>query len=473
MVLTTYFERTLPVVVQIDEEKREECGIVGIYSKKGTNVALPLYRALIALQHRGQDAAGFAVLNDKKITLHRGVGMVDQIFTPEDIKAVGHIGIGHTRYPTIGECRLCDVQPTIFQGVATAHNGHIANYNELKKQLTASGYTFDSTVDSEPIAYILHESKDIEKGIMAVMNRAEGSFSDAVIMQNKLIVFRDQHAIRPLVWGENDDFVCFASETVALDINNIPYKGVVRGGERIIVQGNGKLDRKQIVPEQPRHCMFEYVYFARPDSVLNDVGVYEARRKLGKELAKEAPVKADVVVAIPDTSRPAAASYAAELGLPCEEGLIKNRYIGRTFIMPNQEKRVDAVRLKLNPLRDIIQGKRVVLVDDSIVRGTTLKEIVALVRSAGAVEVHLRITCPPVKAPCFYGVDMSTYSELIANKKTVDEIRKYLDADSLHYISITGLKRALNLPVCTGCLDEGYPTKYVKELAAKVKLEEM
>lgn len=467
--MTTHFEKK-PLN---DEEKREECGIVGIYSKKAVNVAPLLYRALVALQHRGQDAAGFAVFDGTQITLHRGVGMVDQVFTPEDIKAVGHLGIGHTRYPTIGECRSCDVQPTVFQGVATAHNGHIANYNDLKKQLEASGYKFDSTVDSESIAYILHENVEIEKGIMEVMRRAEGSYSEAVIIQNKLVVFRDLHAIRPLVWGENDDFVCFASETVALDINNIPYKGVVHGGERIIVQDGGKLDRKQLAPEQPRHCMFEYVYFARPDSILNGKGVYEARRKLGKELAKEAPVKADVVVAIPDTSRPAAASYAAELNIPCEEGLIKNRYIGRTFIMPNQEKRVDAVRLKLNPLKDVIQGKRVVLVDDSIVRGTTLKEIVALVRSAGAKEVHLRITCPPVKAPCFYGVDMSTYSELIANKKTVDEIRKYLDADSLHYISITGLKRALDLPLCTGCLDEDYPTKYVKDVAAKVKLEEM
>ncbi|VVC04442.1 Glutamine--fructose-6-phosphate aminotransferase [isomerizing] [Candidatus Bilamarchaeum dharawalense] len=472
MVTTTYFDQKRFSSWET-EEKREECGIVGIYSKKGTDVAPYLYRALIALQHRGQDAAGFAVFDGKKIEPHRGVGMVDQIFNHKDIDAKGYIGIGHTRYPTIGECRLCDVQPTVFQGVATAHNGHVANYDELKKQLEHVGYTFDSTVDSEPIAYMLHENKEIDRGVTEVMKRAQGSFSDAAIFQNKLIIFRDPHAIRPLVWGENEELICFASETVALDINNIPYKGVVKGGERIIVQENGTLDRKQIVPEQPRHCMFEYVYFARPDSILNERGVYQARRKLGEFLAKEAPVDADVVVAVPDTSRPAAASYAATLGLPCEEGLIKNRYIGRTFIMPNQEKRVGAVKLKLNPLKDIIEGKRIVLVDDSIVRGTTLKEIVALVRGAGAIEVHLRITCPPVKAPCFYGVDMSTYGELIANKKTVDEIRKYLNADSLHYISIEGLKKAINLPLCTGCLNEDYPTKYVKELAAKTKNEEM
>jgi amidophosphoribosyltransferase len=233
--------------------------------------------------------------------------------------------------------------------------------------------------------------------------------------------------------------------------------------------GETKIDRRQVLGEKPRHCMFEYAYFARPDSVLNDVSVYEARRRLGRILAKEAPVKADVVVAVPDTSRPAAASYAAELNLPCEEGLIKNRYIGRTFIMPSQEKRTGAVKLKLNPLKNVIDGKRVVLVDDSIVRGTTLKEIVALVRSVGAREVHIRIPCPPVKAPCFYGVDIPTYKELIANRKTVEEIRKYLNADSLHYISIDGLKDALKLSLCTGCLNEDYPTKYVKELAEKTK----
>jgi amidophosphoribosyltransferase len=207
--------------------------------------------------------------------------------------------------------------------------------------------------------------------------------------------------------------------------------------------------------------------------MLNGVGVYEARQRLGRILAKEAPVNGDVVVPVPDTSRPAAASYASVLNLPCEEGLIKNRYIGRTFIMPNQEKRVGAVKLKLNPLKSVVDGKRVVLVDDSIVRGTTLKEIITLVRGSGAKEVHVRITCPPVKAPCFYGVDMSTYKELIANKKTVDKIRRYLNADTLHYISIAGLKSALGLPICTGCLDEGYPTKYVKELAEKIKAEEM
>ncbi len=456
-------------VTSYSDEKGEECGVLAIYSKKGKNVAPLLYRGLIALQHRGQDAAGFAVHDGKGIQIRRGVGLVDQIFEPGDIALEGDLGIGHTRYPTIGKCRICDVQPSIKDNIATAHNGHIANYEVVKKDLEGKGYSFTSTVDSEPVLYVLYDIKDAELGAKKVMETFEGSFSDVVIMDDKLYVFRDPHAIRPLVWGENEDFICFASETVALDVNNIPYKGDVTGGEFITVEKGEIASRKQLVEKEKKHCMFEYVYFSRPDSIINGVEVYEARTRLGEVLAQESPVKADVVVPVPDTSRTAAVSFARSLGLPYEEGLIKNRYIGRTFIMPSQEQRINAVKLKLNPLKSVVDGKSVVLIDDSIVRGTTLKEIVRLVRRSGAKEVHLRITCPPVKAPCFYGVDMPTYTELIANKKTIEEIREYLDADSLNYISVEGLKKAVGLSICNGCLTEEYHSEYVRNLAKEEK----
>ncbi len=457
------------VLSPYSEEKGEECGVVAIYSKKGKDIAPLIYRALIALQHRGQDAAGFAVHDGKGLRARRGIGLVEQVFRPADIALKGDLGIGHTRYPTIGECRMCDVQPSVHGNIAIAHNGHIANYDDLKRELEGKGHRFTSTVDSEPAMYILHEKKDPEAAVRSIMERFEGSYSNAAIVNGKLIVFRDPHALRPLVWGENEDFICFASETVALDINGIPYKGDVKGGELVIVEKGAIASRKQLVEEKRKHCMFEYVYFSRPDSTINGRGVYESRARLGEILAEEAPVKADVVVPVPDTSRTAAASFAKASGLDYEEGLIKNRYIGRTFIMPEQEKRITAVRLKLNPLRAVVERKSVVLVDDSIVRGTTLKEIVRIVRGSGAKEVHLRITCPPIRAPCYYGVDMPTYKELIANKKDVDEIKEYLGADSLSYISIEGLKKAIGLPLCTGCLNEEYHTDYVRNLAAEEK----
>jgi len=454
------------------EDKKEECGMVGVKSKRGKSVVPILYNALIALQHRGQDAAGFAALCEGgKIEERKGIGLVREIFKEEDLELDGVVGIGHTRYPTTGRCDMCDVQPTIYSGIAVSHNGHIANYNAIKARFVKMGRNYTSTVDSEPIAMLLDEKRKegAEKAVRHVMETLDGGYSDSAIFESKLLVFRDPHAIRPLVWGENEDFILFASETVALDINNIPYKGVVGPGEMVIVDETGNRKQKTINAKEPRYCMFEYVYFSRPDSVINDRAVYDVRKKLGEKLAKEHPVKADVVVPVPDTSRQAAQSFAEALGLKLEEGLIKNRYIGRTFIMPTQNVRAESVKLKLNPVREVLAGKSVVLVDDSIVRGTTLREIVKLVRKAGAKEVHLRITCPPIKAPCFYGVDMSTYSELIANDKSVEEIKEYLDADSLGYISISGLKKAIGLPVCAGCLDEDYPTPEGKRLAKERK----
>jgi amidophosphoribosyltransferase len=303
------------------------------------------------------------------------------------------------------------------------------------------------------------------------MATLDGSYSDVAIIDGKLAVFRDPHAIRPLVWGENERFISFASESCALDVNDIPYKGEVNGGE-LVIQGS-KTERIDLGKKEIRHCMFEYVYFSRPDSIINGKEVLGVRKRLGEELAKEHPARADIVIAVPDTSRTAAESYARALNIPVEEGLIKNRYIGRTFIMPSQEKRSGNVRLKLNPVRSQIEGRRVVLIDDSIVRGTTLKEIVRMVRDAGAKEVHVRITCPPLKAPCFYGVDMKSYSELIAHGKSVSEVAKFLGADSLGHLSLEGLRKAIGLPICTGCLNEDYITPVARRLARERKDENL
>lgn len=453
-------------------EKREECGVIGIYSKKGRPVAPSLYRALIALQHRGQDAAGFAVFDNGTYTTRKGLGFVSEIFNEEDQKILGNPGIGHTRYPTTGRCLLIDVQPVNGARIVVSHNGHISNYWLLRKELEVGGENITSQVDSELIMLLLQRkiNDGLEAAVRYAMERLDGAYSVVGMYDGKLFAFRDRHAIRPLVYGENEEWIAICSESAALDINNIPYKGEVKGGELVIIDEND-MQRRQLYNEERHHCMFEYVYFARPDSIINGRWVYEVRKRLGAALAEEHPVKADLVIAVPDTSRTAAQVFAEKTGIMYDEGLIKNRYIGRTFIMPNQEKRSDAVKLKLNPVKKMIEGKRVVLIDDSIVRGTTLREIVNIVRAAGAKEVHLRITSPPIKAPCFYGVDMSTYTELIANRKNVEEIRQFLGADSLGYLSIERLRQAIDLPICTGCLNEAYPTPYARELAAQRKME--
>lgn len=456
-----------------DDEKIEHCGVVGVYSKKGENVAPLLYKAMIALQHRGQDAAGFVVWDkDLGFTEKKGVGFVSDIFKDSDLAVNGGVGIGHTRYPTTGLCLISDVQPFNNKNIAVSHNGQISNYKAVHGEMERRGFKFVSTVDSEVIVYSLHEKleegKTIEEAVKHLMETLDGAYSITALMESTLVAFKDPNGIRPLVWGENDDFVMFASETVALDVNGIQLKGDLNGGELAIVR-NGKTEIKKLASAQPGACMFEYVYFSRPDSRLNGKSVMEVRKNLGKELAKEHPAQADIVIEVPDSARTAAAAYAEALGMRYGEGLIKNRYVGRTFIMPNPEKRVDAVRLKLNPVRETVSGKRVVLVDDSIVRGTTIREIVSLIRNAGAKEVHVRITCPPIRAPCFYGIDMSTYKELAAHTKTVPQIGKMIGVDTIGYLSIDGLKRAIGLPLCTGCLDEGYPTPYAKKLADEQK----
>ncbi len=451
---------------------KEKCGIAAIALEKKENIAYSLYNCLLSIQHRGQDAAGISVYNEGIIMTNRGMGLVTEAFTKKDLKSDGLIGIGHNRYPTTDRCKIEEVQPIEHEDISLAHNGHITNYLELKKELEKSGYKFKSGSDSEALVYLIHkglaDGKSLNETVKTLMEKTIGAYSVVGLVGGKLIVFRDPHGIRPLVYGKRGKDLCFASESVALEINGFEYVGQVEGGELIIVE-NSKIERKKLIEKRIRNCMFEYVYFSRPDSKINDKLVNNMRKNLGEQLAEEHPIKADVVIPVPDSSRTSAISFAKKLGMNYDEGLIKNRYIGRTFIMFTQAKRKDAVRRKLNPIKDIISGKKVVLVDDSIVRGTTMKEIVKMVKNAGAKEIHLRITCPPIKAPCFYGVDMSTYEELIANNKTIEEIKTYFEVDSLGYLSLGGLKKALGKDLCTGCLNEDYFSKYVNNVARETK----
>jgi len=465
---------------------KEECGVVGLFinsnskTKEKITISEMIYNGLISIQHRGQDSCGFVVKNKSKEMIRKiGLGLVSEVFKKEDLTIDGDIAIGHTRYPTTGRCKIEDVQPIVYKNISLAHNGHISNYFDLRKEYEKIGYSFVGTVDSEPLLYIidyeLKNGKNIEEAIKKIMKKVVGSYSVVAIIDGNLVIFRDPHSIRPLVYGsDKNGNYCFGSESVVLDINGFEYGGSVDGGEVIIVNGKNenKIIKKTLLKKSRKNCMFEYVYFSRPDSIINNLSVNKIRKKLGEELAKEHPTDADVVVPVPDTSRTAALSYAKKEGIPYEEGLIKNRYIGRTFIMNNQEKRKNAVRRKLNPIKEVINEKRVVLIDDSIVRGTTMKEIVKMVRKEGAKEIHLRITSPPIISPCFYGVDMPTYNELLANKKNINEIKEYLDVDSLGYLSINGLKNVLGEHICTGCINGEYFSDYVDSLAKQEKDKE-
>lgn len=467
----------------ISDALHEECGVIGIFSFSSKDISPLLYRSLISLQHRGQDSAGISVQNNGRINTHKGLGMVSDIFTPEILESLsGSIGIAHVRYPTIGAGGPEDAQPFVSNealgSIALAHNGNIANYGYRREILEKSGHKFCSTCDADLIlaefAKILNDNDgDIFRSVSKVFEDLDGSYSVCAITEDgRLVVFRDPNAIRPLCFGQNEDFIMFASESVALDINSIPLKGDVLPGEVLIISKDG-IEKKVVAAKTAkRHCMFEYVYFSRPDSVQQGRLVYDVRRELGRKLAKAAPVDADIVVAVPDTSRPAAIGYSEQSGLAVVEGLIKNRYIGRTFIMPSQGERLEAVRLKLNAVKQLVDGKRIVLIDDSIVRGTTSGPIVKLLRDAGAKEIHLRIACPPVKAPCFYGVDIPTFDELIAAKKSVDEICRSTGADSLYYLSIDDLVDSIGMKkeeLCLGCLNSDYPTEFGKKISKMIK----
>ncbi|MFH1663260.1 MAG: amidophosphoribosyltransferase [archaeon] len=456
------------------------CGIIGIISKQ--DVLSDVFIGMLSLQHRGQDSAGILSF-DKKMKLIKKEGLVGSIFTEKELAELkANTAIGHTRYPTIGSDFSSDAQPFMVSKpfeIGMAHNGNITNYFDLKKELNTKTHCVLSSCDVEVVlnvfAQSLPEKFSVEAlfdAVKKVFGKVKGSYSVVVLIKDKgLLAFRDPHAIRPLIMAEKEvngiKSVGFASESLSLTSTGYKLIRDINAGEAVFVDSNLNIVSKILANEKPSHCMFEWVYFSGAESIIDNLEVYTARINLGKELAeawKKTGLKADVVIPVPDTSRTAASKLAEEINIPYREGLIKNRYIGRTFIMASQEKRENGVRLKLNPVQSEINGKNIILVDDSIVRGTTSKKIVKLLKDNGAKKVFFLSTCPPIISPCFYGVDMPSKKELIASRLSVEEIRKEINADFLLYNSIDSLKKALERnDLCMACLTGNYPVPIPKQ----------
>jgi amidophosphoribosyltransferase len=455
------------------------CGVFGIRSDE-RDVARLAYFGLFALQHRGQESAGIAVSQAGRITTLRDMGLVAQVFNEEKLQALpGLVAIGHTRYSTTGSARWENTQPVLHHGperrVALGHNGNLTNASELRDELTGAGVRQHSSSDTEVIATLLaREPGSLAEAVASTMEHLEGAYSVAAVSDDTLVAFRDPHGIRPLELGRIGDDWVVASESCALDLIGADWVREVQPGEVVWVDDDG-LHAVQAVPQRRGAlCIFEHVYFARPDSRVGGVAVHGARVRMGMLLAEEAPVAADLVMPIPDSGTPAAIGYAKRSGIPYEEGLIKNRYVGRTFIQPDQELRRQGIRLKFNPL-DEIAGKRVVIVDDSIVRGNTMRQLVAMLFDARAAEVHVRVSSPPVVSPCFYGIDMANEDEIAASGRSVEEMREHIGATSLHYLSVEAMQSATGLEegsVCRACFTRQYPTLVPAERnLAKLRFE--
>jgi amidophosphoribosyltransferase len=453
---------------------REECGVFAIYGHpEAANLA---YLGLYALQHRGQESAGIASSDGRQMYLRRGMGHVADLFTPEVLGSLpGDSAIGHTRYSTAGDTVLLNAQPFMVAcnkgRIAVAHNGNITNAAELRRELERDGSIFQASSDTEVILHLVARSRErtLAGALREALLQLEGAFSLVFLAEDRVIVARDPHGFRPLAFGQMElsgRHMCsvFASETCAFDLIGAVYLNDVEPGEMVIVGPEG-LTRERYAPVRGRaHCVFEHVYFSRPDSIVFGRAVQQSRELQGKLLARECPAEADLVVPVPDSGVPAALGYAAESGLPFRPALIRSHYVGRTFIEPSQAIRDFGVKLKYNAVRHLLDGKRVVLVDDSIVRGTTTRKIVRMVRNAGAREVHLRISCPPTISPCFYGVDTPSIGELIAANHSVEEIRRFVEADSLGYLSLGALRQSVgddNHDFCYACYTRDYPTELV------------
>ena len=472
-----------PELSEGEEVFRDKCGVVGVALREPDAQAAPLvYYGLHALQHRGQESGGISVYDGRVTRTHKGMGLVDSVFNADVFEELpGAVGVGHVRYATTGASRLENAQPVVIEAslgtLALAHNGDVVNSATLRDELMAKGWGFLTTNDTEVAVRLLatelanHDNRI--RAIRAVMKKLTGSYCFVLLLGETIYAIRDPLGIKPLCYGELKEGKGYvvASESTALNILDARLVRDVSPGEILEISKDGVKSHPalQASPEIA-HCMFEYVYFARADSVIDTRPVHDVRTKIGERLAKEAPVQADVVIPVPDSGRTHALGFASASAIPFAEGLMKNRYVHRTFIMPQQTQRDIGVRMKLNPVEAVVKGKRVVLVDDSIVRGTTMKRIVSMLREAGAVEVHVRIGSPPITSPCYLGIDMNTRTQLVAANHTVDEIGKLIGADSLAYISLDGLQGAIGHDprhLCTGCLTGQYPVDIPGETKRK------
>lgn len=465
------------------DSMHEECGVFGVYSKEMRDVAHTVYYGLYALQHRGQESAGISVAFEDKITYFKGMGLVSEVFAHGALDELpkGNIAIGHVRYSTTGASQLLNAQPVVFTGkcgkMAVAHNGNLINTKALRDEMIKQNAVFQTTIDSEVIAIMINSMSDgdIVTGIKRACANLKGSYALVIMTLDKLIAVRDPHGIRPLCIGTTETDIVVASETCALDAVSANFLRDVKAGEIVVIDKNGiHSEFMDNIPEKASMCIFEYVYFARHDSVLDGYSVYTARKEAGKLLARYYPVEADLVSGVPDSANIAARGYEEESGIPFIEALTKNRYIGRTFIQPDQKQREDSLDVKMNALRANILGKRVIIIDDSIVRGTTMRKIIKMLRNAGAKEVHIRICSPIIKHPCHLGIDIQTYSQLIGAYKNEDEICKSLGADSVRYLSIEQLLKTCEgakTGFCLGCFNGKYPYPLEEYEMDKLKFE--
>lgn len=462
-----------------DDTLHEECGVFGMYDFDGNDVASSIYYGLFALQHRGQESCGIAVSDTEgpkgKVSVYKDMGLVNEVFQPENLeKLKGNIGVGHTRYSTAGSSTRENAQPLVLNYVkgilGLAHNGNLINALELRKELEYTGAIFQTTIDSEVIAYLIARARikcgSVEEAVKETIKKIKGAYSLIVMSPRKLIGARDPYGFKPLCIGKRDNTYILASETCALDTIGAEHVRDVLPGE-IVTITDGKIisDTSLCLPkEKEARCIFEYIYFARPDSIIDGISVYHSRIMAGRYLAMDHPVEADLVVGVPESGNAAALGYSLESGIPYGTAFVKNGYVGRTFIKPKQSSRESSVRVKLNVLKEAVKGKRVIMIDDSIVRGTTSDRIVGMLKEAGATEVHVRISSPPFLNECYFGTDIPSKEQLIAHNRTIEEIRQIIGADSLGYLGIDRLSQMVEgLPICTGCFNGKYPVEPPKE----------